>query len=68
VCAREDPPEKSRDARFVDWAQRINGKYADVLRWVGLVGAVIFAALGRPELATLFGGFIAISLALGKRE
>lgn len=62
-----EPPETlPRESRFIEWAQRVNGQYAAVLRWSGLAGAIVWAALGKPELSALFGGFIALSLSIGK--
>lgn len=60
----EKPP--SRDVPLVEWAQRINGQYSSVVRWVGLLGFVVFASLGHLEAAAAFGGLIPVSYAVGK--
>jgi hypothetical protein len=61
----EDPP---RDARLIEWLQRINGGYASILRWVALIGFVLFAALNRLEVASAFGGLIPLSFVIGKAD
>ncbi len=59
---------KSKDARFIAFLQRVNGQYAPILRWTGLIGFIVFAAMNRPELAATCGGLIPISLVIGKDE
>lgn len=62
--APESP--RSRESRFIEWAQRVNAEYASILRWTALVGFIVFAALGKLPVAAAFGGLIPVSLTVGK--
>lgn len=67
MAAAKPPPEREpKDARFVQWLQRINGQYATIWRWTCAILAVVSFFLKRPEGLTFFGGAAIASLAVGK--
>jgi hypothetical protein len=57
-----------RDARLIQWLQRINANYAPILRWIGLAGFLVGAGLGKPVLMSGFGGLIPVSLMIGTNK
>lgn len=60
---QKSPP---KDARIWDWAQHFNEQFGTLLRLVGLLGFIVFAALNRLPVASAFFGLIPISYTVGK--
>jgi hypothetical protein len=55
-----------RDARIIEWLQRINAQYGAVVRWLSVAMLVLSYFQHRAEGVTFFGGIVASSFIAGK--